>query len=385
VKQFIILGSTGSIGTSSLDVIETNPGQFKVAGLVAGTSADLMIEQVRKFKPKAVSMNDHAAAKKVHEAVGGKTRVYAGYEGMLELIEDIDADAAINGLVGSVGLMPTLTALESGMDVLLANKETIVMGGPLVMETARRTGKRIVPIDSEMSAIYQCIKGEKHEGIKRLILTASGGPFVDFKKKALESVTLEQALKHPTWAMGTKNTIDSATLMNKGLEVIEASCLFDIPGDRIDVTIHRSSVAHSFVEFIDGSLLCQVSDPDMRLAIQYSMTDPLRLPSEYGGLDFTKPFSLAFEPPDIDRFPCLGLAFRALELGGTAPAVMNGANEQAVESFVDGLIRFQDIPDLVSDVMENHTFIENPTVEELIGTDKESKRTIAAKVRSRVR
>ncbi len=377
MKRFIILGSTGSIGTSSLDVIRSNPAAFSTTGLVASSSVDTIIAQVREFRPEAVAMNDPEAAHVVEKEVGGLTRVLSGHEGIIELVESIDADAAVNGLVGSAGLLPTLTALENDKDVLLANKESIVMGGQLVMAKARETGKRIVPIDSEMSAIYQCIKGEAHEGIKRLVLTASGGPFVDTPKAELENVTLEQALDHPTWAMGTKNTIDSATLMNKGLEVIEASRIFDIPGDRIDVTIHRSSIAHSFVEFLDGSLLCQLSDPDMRLAIQYAMTDPGRLDSPYGGLDFTKTFSLTFEPPDYDRFPCLGLAFKALERGGTAPAAMNGANEQAVSAFVDGLIRFRDIPQLIEEVMNSHDFIENPTVEDLVGTDVNAKRRIA--------
>jgi 1-deoxy-D-xylulose-5-phosphate reductoisomerase len=247
------------------------------------------------------------------------------------------------------------------------------MAGTLVMETARRTGRRIVPIDSEMSAIYQCMKGERHSIVRRLILTASGGPFVDYTKKQLENVTLSQALNHPTWAMGTKNTIDSATMMNKGLEVIEASHLFDIPGECIDVTIHRSSITHSFVEYIDGSLLSQVSKPDMRLAIQYAMTDPERLPSLYGGLDFTRPFSMTFEPPDPVRFPCLALAYETLARGGTAPAAMNGANERAVEAFVAGKLSFMSIPDVIQRVVEEHDFIENPTIEELTFVDLHSK------------
>ena len=383
MKRFIILGSTGSIGTSSLDVVKANPGQFGITGLAAGGSAEKMCNQVRTFRPKAVAMNNPEAAEEVRSAVGSMTRVYEGFAGMLEMIRGLDADAVVNGLVGSVGMVPTLTALENGKDVLLANKETIVMGGRIVKKAVERSTARIVPIDSEMSAIYQCLKGQDRRSVRRLVLTASGGPFVDYTSEQLKTVTVKQALNHPTWPMGIKNTIDSATMMNKGLEVIEASNLFDIPGDSIDVTIHRTSIAHSLVEFIDGSILSQISRPDMRLAIQYAMTDPERLPSLYGGLDFTVPFSLTFEPPDTGRFPCLRLAYDALERGGTAPAAMNGANEKAVEAFVSGDIGFMDIPDLIERVIERHTFIEEPGVEELIGTDRDAKRLISGMIEER--
>ncbi len=375
VKRFIVLGSTGSIGCSSLDVIASNPDEFMAAGLAAGSSVDLMCEQVERFKPQAVSMYDPESADAVRSRVGDLTTVYTGDAGLEELIRSLDADAAVNGLVGSAGMMPTIVAMESGLDVLLANKETMVMAGEIVVETVKRTGRRIVPIDSEMSAIYQCLKGEPGESVKRLILTASGGPFTDWTKKQLADVTVKQALNHPTWNMGTKNTIDSATMMNKGLEVIEASFLFDTPGEKIDVAIHRTSV-HSFVEFIDGSILCQLSKPDMRLAIQYAMTDPDRLPSPYGGLDFSERFSLTFEPPNMDKFPCLGIAYDVLSRGGTAAAAMNGANEAAVEAFVSGAIAFNDIPVLISRIIEEHDFIQHPTVDDLIETDITSKRKI---------
>lgn len=378
MKRFIVLGSTGSIGTTSLEVIAANPDSFRVAGLAAGRSADVIADQVLRFRPQAVSLRDTKAAAEVRRRVGGIVRVYEGFAGMLEMIRTIEADAVVNGLVGSVGMVPTLAALGSGKDVLLANKETMVMAGRLVMEEVQRTGRRIVPIDSEMSAIYQCLKGEPRAAVKRLILTASGGPFVDFSPEALARVTLRQALNHPTWSMGTKNTIDSATLMNKGLEVIEASRLFDIPGDRITVAIHRSSLAHSFVEFIDGSLLAQVSRPDMRLAIQYAMTDPERLASPYGGLDFSEPFSLTFEPPDRGRFPCLALAYEALRRDGTAPAAMNGANERAVEAFVEGKLSFTGIPDVIRRAMDEHAFLANPAVEDLAEVDLCAKRCVAA-------
>ena len=376
LKRFIVLGSTGSIGTSSLDVVSSNPDSFAVAGLAAGRSSEAIIQQILRFRPEAVSLRDPQAVREVRERAGGITRVYEGIRGMLEMIRTLEADAVVNGLVGSAGMLPTITALESGKDVLLANKETMVMAGLLVMDAARRTGYRIVPIDSEMSAIYQCLKGERHETIRRLVLTASGGPFVDYTREQLENVTLAQALNHPTWAMGAKNTIDSATMMNKGLEVIEASHMFDIPGDRIDVTIHRSSLTHSFVEFIDGSLLSQVSKPDMRLAIQYAMTDPKRKPSPYGGLDFTRPFSMTFEPPDTGRFPCLALAYEALARGGSAPAAMNGANERAVEAFMEGKLPFMGIPSVIRRVVEEHEFRDNPTIEELIATDDWAKGSV---------
>ena len=383
MKRLIILGSTGSIGTSSLDVIASNPDDFRVVGLAAGTSSDRMCEQARAFHPSAVSMNDASAAGSVRGCLDSSIPVYEGIEGMLSMIRDVDADAVVNGLVGSVGMVPTITALESGKDVYLANKETIVMAGDLVMETVKRTGRRIVPIDSEMSAVYQCLKGEKPSHVKRLILTASGGPFADFTKEALASVTVEEALNHPNWPMGTKNTIDSATLMNKGLEVIEASRLFGVPGGRIDVTVHRSSIAHSLVEFIDGSLLCQMSVPNMRLAIQYAMTDPERMPSPYGGLDFTRPFSLTFEPPDYERFPCLRLAFDALGRGGTATAALNGANERAVEAFVDGDISFGEIPEMLESAVDSHRYMERPDIGDLITTDCDAKRAIEILIRRR--
>lgn len=376
MKRLLVLGSTGSIGTSCLDVVAANNDRFAVAGLAACSSVAALSDQAGRFAPEAVALTDPDAAASVRTRLGADARVYEGLDGMLAMIREVPCDAVVNGLVGSVGLVPTLTALEAGRDVLLANKETIVMGGELVTAAAERSRGRIVPIDSEMSAIYQCLNGENPAHVKRLVLTASGGPFVDYTAEQIASVTVEQALDHPTWAMGTKNTIDSATLMNKGLEVIEASRLFGVPGDRIDVTVHRTSVSHSFVEFIDGSLLTQVSMPDMRLAIQYAMTAPERLPSPYGGLDFTHGFSLEFEPPDLDRFPCLKLAYRALAQGGTAPAAINGANEEAVVAFVAGNIGFMDIPKLIGTVLERHDHRSSPTVDHLIETDITAKRLI---------
>ncbi len=327
-------------------------------------------------------MSDVEAAREIHSRVGSRTRVYEGFEGMIEMIRSLDVDAVVNGLVGSVGVLPTLEALESGKDVLLANKETMVMAGRQVMETAHRSCRRIIPIDSEMSAIYQCLKSGDGKRLKRVILTASGGPFVDYPIEKLRTVTVDQALNHPTWSMGVKNTIDSASLMNKGLEVIEASFLFDVPASAIDVAIHRDSITHSLVEFIDGSLLCQLSKPDMRLAIQYAMTDPERLPSPYGGLDFSVPFSLTFEPPDTERFPCLALAFEVLERGGTAPAAMNGANERVVEAFIKGDIPFMEIADAIRYVVDNHKFLSEPSIDQLIETDREVKRSMGMLVKS---
>ena len=377
MKRFIILGSTGSIGQSSLDVIGSNQDHFRAVGLAASSSVDKMCEQIRRFRPETVSMSQPEAAMEVRSRMGSLTKVYEGIEGMNEMILSLDADGVVNGLVGSVGMLPTITALENGKDVLLANKETMVMAGRIVMETAKKYARRIVPVDSEMSAIYQCMKGEGKKGIKRLVLTASGGPFTDFSLNELHNVSVEQALNHPIWDMGTKNTIDSATMMNKGLEVIEASFLFDIPGEQIDVTIHKNSIAHSFVEYVDGSLLSQISRPDMRLAIQYAMTNPERLPSPYGGLDFSVPFTLTFEPPDFERFPCLSLAYEVLAKGGTATAAMNGANEQAVKAFVDGEISFMEIPELIKRIVDEHGFISEPSIDELIETDRDAKRRIS--------
>jgi len=376
LKRFIILGSTGSIGRSSLAVISSNQDNFSAVGLAAGTSVDAICEQILRFRPEAVSMHQPEAAEKVHSQVGSKTKVFVGIDGMNEMICSLNADGVINGLAGSAGMIPTVTALENGKDVLLANKETMVMAGRIVIETAARCGRRIVPIDSEMSAIYQCMKGEAKKEVKRLILTASGGPFMDFSLDELRTVSVKQALNHPTWEMGIKNTIDSATMMNKGLEVIEASLLFGVPGEKIDVIIHRSSIAHSFVEYVDGSLLCQISKPDMRLAIQYAMTDPQRMPSPYGGIDFSVPFTLTFEPPDSERFPCLPLAYEVLAKGGTETAAMNGANERAVSAFVDGRISFMEIPEVIKRVVDEHVFISEPTIEELTETDRDAKRRI---------
>ena len=284
MKRFVILGSTGSIGRSSLDVIASNPDHFMVAGLAASSSADIMCEQVRKFKPKSVAMRNPGAAEKVRSNVGSLTRVYEGFEGMLEMIREIDAEAVINGLVGSIGLVPTLSALENGKDVLLANKETIVMGGNITMDAVKSSGRRIVPIDSEMSAVYQCLKGENRQHVKRLILTASGGPFVDYSLEQLRTVTVEQALNHPTWNMGRKITIDSATLVNKGLEVIEAVALFQVPVEKVTVVVHPQSIVHSMVEFVDSSIIAQLSSPDMRLPITYALFWPKRVASEFGRL-----------------------------------------------------------------------------------------------------
>ncbi len=376
MKRFVILGSTGSIGKSSLDVVSSNHDSFRVVGLAADKSAETIIEQIETFRPEAVSLRNPGAASEVRARAGRLTRVYEGMPGLLEMIRALEADATVNGLVGSVGMLPTVAALESGKDVLLANKETMVMAGPPIMETVRRSGRRIVPIDSEMSAIYQCLRGEHHHTVRRLILTASGGPFIDLSKDRFAEVTLNEALNHPTWSMGAKNTIDSATMMNKGLEVIEASHLFGIPGDRIDVSIHRQSLVHSFVEFIDGSLLAQISKPDMRLAIQYAMTAPERLFSPYGGLDLAHPLTMSFEPPDTERFPCLALAYEALARGGTAPAAMNGANERAVEAFVEGKLSFMEIPEAIRRAMDEDLFYERPTFDELIAADIQAKKCV---------
>ena len=376
VKRCIILGSTGSIGKSCLNVVSAHPGRFEVIALASGRSGDTLIKQIERFSPRAVSLHDPDAAASVRSAAGPRVQVFEGDAGLVEMIRSLEADFVVNGIVGSAGMIPTVEALSSGKDVLLANKETMVMAGKIVTTAAARAGRRIVPIDSEMSAIYQCLKGERKTDVKRLVLTASGGPFIDVPLEKLKTVSVEQALRHPTWNMGVKNTIDSATMMNKGLEVIEASALFGMPADRIDVVIHRSSVAHSFVEFVDGSLLCQLSRPDMRLAIQYAMTDPERLPSPWGGLDFTSPFSLTFEPPDLERFPCLRLAYEAYERGGTAPAAMNAANERAVEAFLAGALSFMDIPRVIREAVDAHDFITEPSIGQLVETDREVKRKI---------
>ena len=343
-KKIVILGSTGSIGTQTIEVINRHPGRFKVMGLAANSRFDLLASQVRRFRPEMVCVGSERDDKMAKRCAQICCRLVAGPQGLKQLAALPGADLVVNALVGSAGLEPTLAAIAAGHDLALANKETLVAGGGLVMSAVKRKKVRLLPIDSEHVALHQCLDGRAPATVRRLILTASGGPFRSHDPKRLCSVKASQALDHPTWSMGRKVTIDSATLMNKGLEMIEAHHLFGIPAERISVVIHPESVIHSMVEFIDGSIIAQLSVPDMRLPIQYALTYPARLPSLAKECRLDELGKLTFHRPDRMTFRCLDLAYRALERGGVVPAAMNAANEVAVEAFLEDRIGFMDIP-----------------------------------------
>ena len=371
VKCVSILGSTGSIGRQSLDIISRLPG-LRVAALTAGTSVERMAEQCRAFRPVLAVMATEDAAKELQTRIEDlPIRVNWGQEGLLEAASLPEADCVITAVVGMVGLKPTLAAIRAGKRIGLANKETLVCAGELVMAEAEKYHAEIVPVDSEHSAIFQCLMGchDKKE-IKRLILTCSGGPFFGMTREQLHSVTKADALKHPNWKMGAKITIDCATLMNKGLEVIEAMRLYRVPLEQVDVVIHRQSVVHSMVEFTDGAVMAQMGTPDMRLPIQLALTYPERIPSPVEPLDLLTCGNLTFQKPDMENFPCLRLARDCARLGGTACPAMNGANEEAVAMFLRDEIGFYDIYRLVSQAVEKTPFLENPTLEEILEADR---------------
>ena len=371
VKCVSILGSTGSIGRQSLDIISRLPG-LRVAALTAGTSVERMAEQCRTFRPTLAVMATEEAAKELQTRIEDlPIRVNWGQEGLLEAASLPEADCVITAVVGMVGLKPTLAAIRAGKRIGLANKETLVCAGELVMAEAEKYHAEIVPVDSEHSAIFQCLMGchDKKE-IKRLILTCSGGPFFGMTREQLHSVTKADALKHPNWKMGAKITIDCATLMNKGLEVIEAMRLYRVPLEQVDVVIHRQSVVHSMVEFTDGAVMAQMGTPDMRLPIQLALTYPERIPSPVEPLDLLTCGSLTFQKPDMENFACLRLARDCARLGGTACPAMNGANEEAVAMFLRDEIGFYDIYRLVSQAVEKTPFLENPTLEEILEADR---------------
>ncbi|HEY7128877.1 MAG TPA: 1-deoxy-D-xylulose-5-phosphate reductoisomerase [Nitrospira sp.] len=356
MKSIVILGSTGSIGTNTLDIVERFPGEFRVVGLTAGNNDEMLAEQVRRFRPQVVAMSTEAAAVRLRRRCSGlPTDVVSGQEGLAKVASLPDAELVVSAIVGGAGLVPTLAAIRSKKHIALANKEPMVMAGQLMQEEARRAGVRIFPVDSEHSAIFQSLEGHRIKDVRRLILTASGGALWSLPKEALHDVTPERALQHPNWKMGAKITIDSATLMNKGLEVVEARWLFDIPESRIDVLIHRESIIHSLVEYEDRSMISQLGLPDMRTPISYAMRYPERLPLDLPSLDLTEIGTLTFCKPDHDRFPCLRLGYESLRIGGTMPAAMNAANEIAVDAFLNGGIRFTDISDIIQSTMQAHT------------------------------
>jgi 1-deoxy-D-xylulose-5-phosphate reductoisomerase len=355
MKGLSILGSTGSVGTNVLKVVEAFPSRFQVVGLSAGSNVERLAEQIAHHRPQIVSVATEAARADLARRVDlSGIEVGVGGKGKVAVATHPDARMVVASAVGAVGLVPTYRALEAGKDVALANKETLVMAGELMVATARARGGRILPIDSEHCALHQCLDGRGPAEVRRLVLTASGGPFRHRARETFDAITPQEALRHPTWSMGRKITIDSATLMNKGLEVIEAHWLFGVTPARIEVLIHPQSVVHSMVEFVDGTVLAQLGVTDMRLPIQYALSHPERWEAAIPGLDFTRPLQLDFDTPDHDRFPCLRLAYRALAAGGTLPAVLNAANEEAVAAFLEGRILFTAIPRSIEAVMAAH-------------------------------
>ena len=373
MKRVVLLGCTGSIGTSTLKVVEDQPDRLQLVGLAAGGNAELLIEQCLRHRPRVASIQDASKAEAIRMAVGNATEVLTGAEALIRLATLPEADIVLIAIVGTAGLEPALAAIRAGKDIAVASKEILVMAGEIVMREAKAHGVQVLAVDSEHSAIFQCLDGKPASSVRNLWLTASGGPFRDAAKwpqESLEAVTVEQALKHPSWVMGRKITIDSATLFNKGLEMIEARWLFDIEMPRVQVVVHPQSVVHSMVEYVDGSIIAQLSTPDMCLPIQYALLYPERLRSDRVQTNFAKIGQLTFEEPDTDRFPALGLARRAGEIGGTLPAVLNASNEVAVERFCARQLGFTGIARLVRRVMDAHRVVEQPSLEQILEADR---------------
>ena len=371
MKNISILGSTGSIGVNAIDVIWNNPDRFKIVALSACTNVELLRQQIERFKPMVVSVIDERHAKELKKIMNPsiRTEILFGKEGYREVATVQEADMVISAMVGSAGLLPTLEAIEAGKDIALANKEVMVMAGKIVVEKACEKGVRILPVDSEHSAIFQCIDGHSRKDIRRIILTASGGPFFHLSKEKLADVKPASALKHPNWRMGRKITIDSASMMNKGLEVIEASWLFSIPIDNIEVHIHPQSIVHSMVEYVDGSVIAQLGVPDMRIPIAYALSFPERLPRSEPFLDLLTAGIIEFFRPDFEKFPSLKLAYEAGKVGGTMPAILNAANEVAVEAFLEEIVKFTDISKIIEGVIARHQPKEFFTLEEIFEAD----------------
>jgi 1-deoxy-D-xylulose-5-phosphate reductoisomerase len=376
-RKVLLLGSTGSIGTSALKVAQDIPERMEIVGLAAQRSVEALVAQVRETGVKQVALTDEAAAAKARALLPSDVTLHVGASGLVDLVRASDADMVLVAIVGVAGLAPALAAIEEGKHLAVASKEILVMAGEAVTEAARRKGVDILPVDSEHNAIFQCLEGHRDNAVRRILLTASGGPFRQLPADQLPKVTLTQALKHPTWTMGRKITIDSATLFNKGLEMIEARWLFDVPMSRIEVVVHPQSIVHSMVEFEDHSVIAQLSHSDMCFPIQYAVTWPDRVPNNLRPLDFAKLASLTFEAPRTQDFPALDLARQAGEVGGTLPAVLNAANEVAVEAFLNERTSFPAIWQTVARVMEKHAVIQHPDLETLIGADAWARREAA--------
>lgn len=372
MKKIVILGSTGSIGTQTLDVIRHN-GDIRVTALAAGSNIALLEKQIREFRPKLVCVFDEAKSRELAVSIRDlDTTVVWGMDGLIEAAVEAEADLVVTAVVGMIGIRPTVAAMNAGKDIALANKETLVTAGHLIMPLAKELGVRILPVDSEHSAIFQCLNGEESSQIHKLLLTASGGPFRGKTREEMRTVTLEDALKHPNWTMGRKITIDSSTMVNKGLEVMEAKWLFGVDMDQVQVVIQPQSVIHSMIEFVDGAVMAQLGTPDMRLPIQYALYYPQRrsLPGER--LDFRKLSQITFQEPDYENFKGLSLAYTAGKAGGSMPTVYNAANEYAVSQFLDGRIGYLDIADMIEEAMGRHCVLEHPTVEQILNTEAET-------------
>lgn len=368
-----VLGSTGSIGTQSLEVIAMHPERFHVAALAAGQRIELLADQVRRFRPRRVCVADQEGAKRLASMIDFPVEILYGLEGLVEVAVSDHVDIALIAVVGARGIRPTIAALKAGKRVALANKESLVAAGEVVKKQLATGTGTLLPVDSEHSAIFQCLQGEDMKSVQRLVLTASGGPFRTMRAEDMHQVTAIEALQHPTWSMGGKITVDSATLMNKGLEVIEARWLFDLDYDAIDVVVHPQSIVHSLVEFVDGSMVAQLGAPDMRLPIQYALCYPTRPARMWNRLSLSQSLSLTFEPPDLVRFPALRLAYEAGRIGGTAPAVLNAANEVAVDAFLRGQCRFTQIPQIVETVLEGHRTLAANELETVLNADQEAR------------
>ncbi len=373
MKRLSILGSTGSIGCSTLNAIDLHPERFEVVGLAAGANVELMLEQVRRYRPRVAALFDETAARLLQEQAS-ETRVVAGLQGVLEVACESRADTVVAAITGAAGLRPTFSAILEGKAIALANKETLVMAGDLIMKEVSRAAIPLLPVDSEHNAIHQCLRGARTSELRRILLTASGGPFLNASADQLEKVTAEEALRHPTWEMGPKISIDSATLMNKGLEVIEAHHLFGVSAEQISIVIHPQSVVHSMVEFVDGNILAQMSITDMRAAILYALSYPDRLDACLPSLDLFSVAKLEFQAPDPQRFPCIRLAYEALRAGGTYPAVLNAANEVAVASFLEGGIGFAAIPRIIEETLEAHKSVAASTLDAVFQADRWARR-----------
>ncbi len=381
MKAITILGSTGSIGTQTLDIVAHNPDKFRVVGLAAGSNITVLAEQIRTFKPEIVALGNGKKLAELEQAiasVNNRPKILVGQEGICEIARYGDAESVVTGIVGCAGLLPTIAAIEAGKDIALANKETLIAGAPVVLPLVKKHQVKLLPADSEHSAIFQCLQGVPQGGLRRIILTASGGSFRDLPVEKLSSVTVEDALKHPNWSMGQKITIDSATLMNKGLEVIEAHYLFDLDYDQIDIVIHPQSIIHSLIEVQDTSMLAQLGWPDMRLPLLYALSWPERIYTDWEQLDLVKAGDLTFREPDHQKYPCMQLAYAAGRAGGLMPAVLNAANEQAVALFLAKKVGFLDIPRLIEIVCDRFTTQNTayPSLEDILFADQWARQAI---------